>query len=90
MLEESADDGVIIERVASLDVGKAEVVCCVRVPSPGAGGIRAQEVQTFSTMTRSLTAMGDWLNELGVTRVVMEATSDYWEAAVLPVGGGRV
>ena len=77
MLEESPDDGVIVERVAALDVGKAEVVCCVRVPSPGGGGRRAQEVRTWSTMTRSLSAMGDWLHGLGVTRVVMEATSDY-------------
>jgi transposase len=36
-----------------------------------------QEVRTFSTMTRSLLGMADWLAELGVTRVVMEATSDY-------------
>jgi len=78
-LEETPDDGVIIERVAALDVGKAEVVCCVRVPSPGGGGRRAQEVRTWTTMTRSLSAMGDWLRGLGVTRVVMEATSDYWK-----------
>ena len=31
-------------------------------------------------MTRSLLAMADRLGELGVTRVVMEATSDYWKA----------
>jgi transposase len=79
VLEETQDDGVIIERVAALDVGKAEVVCCVRVPSPGGGGRRAQEVRTWTTMTRSLSAMGDWLFRLGVTRVVMEATSDYWK-----------
>ena len=30
-------------------------------------------------MTRSLLAMADRLRELGVTRVVMEATSDYWK-----------
>ena len=30
-------------------------------------------------MTRSLLAMADWLTELGVTRVVMEATTDYWK-----------
>lgn len=36
-------------------------------------------MRTFSTMTRALTAMGDWLAGLGVTRVVMEATSDYWK-----------
>jgi transposase len=31
-------------------------------------------------MTRSLLAMADRLGALGVTRVVMEATSDYWKA----------
>src|SRR4051794_37313155 len=72
------DEGEIIERVAALDVGKAEVVCCVRVP--GSNGQRMQEVRTVSTMTAALLALGDWLADLGVTRVVMEATSDYWRA----------
>ena len=71
------DDQEIIERVAALDIGKAELVCCVRVPGPGRR--RLQEVRTFSTMTRSLLVMADWLAGLGVTRVVMEATSDYWK-----------
>ena len=78
MLQDSDDEGVIIERVAGIDIGKAEVVCCVRVPGSTAGR-RAQEVRAFSTMTRSLSAMGDWLAGLSVTRVVMEATSDYWK-----------
>jgi transposase len=38
-----------------------------------------QDVETHSTMTRSLMRMTDRLRELGVTRVVMEATSDYWK-----------
>ena len=76
MLEEAHDDEQIIERVAGLDVGKAEVVCCVRVP--GGGARRRQEVATYPTMTRSLTLLAERLLELGVTRVVMEATSDYW------------
>ncbi len=46
---------------------------------PGRAGARLQEVRTFSTMTRSLLVMSDWLSGLGVTRVVMEATSDYWK-----------
>jgi transposase len=72
------DQPEIIERVAALDVGKAEVVCCARVPGPG--GQRMQEVRTVSTMTAALLGLGDWLAGLGVTRVVMEATSDYWRA----------
>jgi transposase len=73
------DDQEIIARVAALDIGKAEVVCCVRVPGQGPRARRMQEVRTYSTMTRSLLAMSDWLTGLGVTRVVMEATSDYWK-----------
>jgi transposase len=78
VLRESEDHEEIIERVAALDIGKAEVVCCVRVPSPDRAGRRLQEVTTYSTMTRSLGVMADRLRELGVTRVVMEGTSDYW------------
>lgn len=65
----------------ALDIGKSEVVCCVRVPGQGASGRRVQEVQTYSTMTRSLLRLSGRLAELGVTRVVMEATSDYWRPA---------
>jgi transposase len=79
MLEETQDREEIIERVAALDIGKAELVACVRVPSPETPGRRAQEIATYSTMTRSLLTLSDRLRELGVTRVVMEATSDYWK-----------
>ena len=81
MLEETQDEQEIIERVAALDIGKAELVCCVRVPDPAGGSRRVQEVETYSTMTRSLQVMADRLMDLGVTRVVMEATSDYWKPA---------
>ena len=37
-------------------------------------------MRTYPTMTRSLLAMADRLGALGVSRVVMEATSDYWKA----------
>ena len=79
MLQETADREEIIERVAALDIGKAELVCCVRVPHEGRPGRRLQEVETYSTMTRSLLRLADRLRCLGVTRVVMEATSDYWK-----------
>ncbi len=81
MLEETTDREEIIQRVAALDIGKAEVVCCVRVPDEGRPGRRLQEVAAYSAMTRSLLGMADHLRGLGVTRVVMEATSDYWKPA---------
>src|SRR3712207_5689528 len=77
-MQVETDETEVIERVAALDVSKAEVVCCARVPGPG--GRRMQEVRTVSTMTAALLSLGDWLAGLGVTRVVMEATSDYWRA----------
>jgi transposase len=80
MLEQTHDEQEIIQRVAALDIGKAELVCCVRVPDPKGGSRRMEEVTTYSTMTRSLQLMADRLLDLGVTRVVMEATSDYWRS----------
>lgn len=77
MLAEVQEREEIVERVAALDIGKAELVCCIRIP--GSGKRRVQEVATYSTMTRSLMGMCDRLAGLGVTRVVMEATSDYWK-----------
>jgi transposase len=79
VLEEDPQSEEIIARVAALDIGKAELVCCVRVPHEGKPGRRLQEVETYSTMTPSLLVMSDHLRCLGVSRVVMEATSDYWK-----------
>lgn len=79
MLIEDQQAEQIVERVAACDIGKAELVCCIRVPHPTRPGRRLQEVATHRTMTRSLLVMADRLAELGVTEVVMEATSDYWK-----------
>ncbi len=75
---ESEDEEQIIERVAALDIGKAEIVCCVRIPAPGGGRRRVQEVTTHTTMVGSLSDLAQRLVDLRVERVVMEATSDYW------------
>jgi hypothetical protein len=80
----------IIARVAALDIGKAELVCCVRVPDPKGGSRRVQEVKSYSTMTRSLQVMADRLMDLGVTRIVMEATSDYWDSRELHQTGAGI
>ncbi len=79
MLTRTQDNEEIIERVAALDIGKAELMCCVRVPDEDHRGKRLQEVAAYPTLTRSLLSMADRLACLGVTRVVMEATADYWK-----------
>jgi hypothetical protein len=49
VLEETQETEELIGRVAALDIGKAELTRCVRVPSPGKRGRRAQEVRTYQT-----------------------------------------
>ena len=79
MLAESHYEEQIIARVAALDIGKVELVCCVRGPAPAGGTRRLQDVSTHSTMTKSLTELANWLVEMRIERVVMEATSSYWK-----------
>jgi transposase len=79
VLAKTQDNEEIIERVAALDIGKAELACCVRVPDEDHPGRRLQEVQPYRTMTRSVQRMAGHLVGLGVTRVVMKATADYWK-----------
>jgi transposase len=69
---------VFAERVAGIDVGKADVKVCVRVPGRRAGTFREQ-VRTFATTTGSLLALRAWLADEGVTLVGMESTGDYWK-----------
>jgi hypothetical protein len=52
VLAKTQDNEEIIARVAALDIGKAELVCCVRVPDEDHRGRRLQEVETYSAMTR--------------------------------------
>ena len=69
---------LLLERCAGLDVGKEEIVACVR--TPGSGSRRRQEIRTDTTFTSQLEALADWLTAESVTEVVMEATGSYWKA----------
>jgi transposase len=66
----------LLERVAGLDVHKAQVTAAVRVPDGESG--RMQHVAEFSTTVRGLVALRDWLEAHEVTDVAMEATGVYW------------
>jgi transposase len=67
----------LLERCAALDVHKASVTVCARILGPGA---EIEEFMAeFSTMAADLLALRDWLKELGVTHVAMEATGVYWK-----------
>ena len=69
---------VLIERCAGIDIGKDEVVACVRTPGPGGKG-RRKQTRTFRTFTGALEAMVAWFTAEGVTDIAMEATGSYWK-----------
>src|SRR6266700_3929 len=68
---------VVHERCCGLDVHKKTVVACL--VTPGRGGQPTREVRTFSTMTRELLALSDWLRQAGCTHAAMESTGSYWK-----------
>ena len=73
-MEDITEDAAeLVARVAALDIGKASLVACVRVPHESRPGRRRQEVRTFAATTRSLLELQDWLVCPGVTLCVMEA-----------------
>jgi transposase len=68
---------LIVERPAALDVHKAQVTACVRVP--GERGERGEQIAQFATTVRGLLGLRDWLAAQRVGQVVMEATGVYWK-----------
>jgi hypothetical protein len=64
---------LIVERSAALDVHKAQVTACVRVPDEH--GHREEHIAEFATTVRGLLALRDWLAAHQVQQVVMEATA---------------
>ena len=68
----------VFDRVGALDVHKAQVTACVRVPAAVRAG-REQQIAEFATTVRGLMALRDWLEAHGVTHVAMEATGVYWQ-----------
>jgi transposase len=69
---------VLVERCAGIDIGKDEVVACVRTPAPDGRG-RQKRTRTFASFTTSLEAMAGWFTAEGVTEIAMEATGSYWK-----------
>ena len=67
----------IFERVGALDVHKAQVTACVRVPDEDR--VRRPQVAEFSTTVVGLLALRDWLAAHRVAHVAMEATGVYWQ-----------
>lgn len=78
-MEEVDDAELLVERIAALDLGKAALEACVRVPHEQRAGRRMQELRGYATTTAQLLEMAAWLRQWQVQRVVMESTSSYWK-----------
>lgn len=92
---EEIDDGEheqVVSRVAAVDVAKASGMVCTRVPHDSIPGRRVTKVWQVSATTNAILELAEHLVGLGVERVTVESTSDYWrpflyllEARGLPV-----
>jgi transposase len=71
-----AEHELVIERAAAIDVAKAAGKVCVRLP--GKSGRRFSRVWDVPARTGAITELAEQLIELGVEKVTVESTSDYW------------
>jgi transposase len=71
-----AEHELVIERVAAIDVAKAAGKVCVRLP--GRSGRRFSRVWDVSARTGAIIELAEQLIELGIEKVSVESTSDYW------------
>ena len=63
---------VIEPNAAGIDVGSTEMFVAVPVDRD------PQPVRRFTTFTRDLVALADWLKQCGITSVAMESTGVFW------------
>ncbi len=68
---------VIRQRCCGLDVHQTSVWACLLVVQ--ADGSASKTIRQFSTMTRGLLELRDWLEENDCRYVVMESTGVYWK-----------
>jgi transposase len=55
-----------------LDVHKKSITACIITP-------QGKETRTFSTLTRNLLELVDWVKSSHCSHVAMESTGDYWK-----------
>jgi transposase len=66
-----------IERCAGIDVGKKWLSVCIMVgPLPGEPRV---ETRRYGTIRAQLIQLREWLQQEGITHVVMESTGSYWK-----------
>jgi hypothetical protein len=67
-----------IEGVCAIDVAKASGTVCTRVPQQSTPGRRVSKVWDVKATTNAIIELGEYLVGLGIEKVTVESTSDYW------------
>jgi transposase len=75
---DSDDDGPVIARAAAIDVAKATGMVCTRVPHASKPDRKVTKVWEVDATTAAIIELAGHLAGLGIERVVLEATGDYW------------
>jgi transposase len=75
---DSEEDGPVIARAAAIDVAKASGMVCTRVPHASKPGRKVTKVWEVDAATDAIVELAGYLAALGIERVVLEATGDYW------------
>jgi transposase len=70
-----AEHELVIERVCAIDVAKASAKVCVRNPRERG---RVSNVWDVEASTGAVSELAAQLAELGIEKVTIESTSDYW------------
>ena len=77
-LIDDQDHERVFGKVAAIDVAKASGMVCVRAPHPSRPGARRSTVWTVPATMGAVQALAAQLAGLGVEKVTLESTSDYW------------
>jgi transposase len=68
----------VFERVAAVDVAKGSGMVCTRLPHPSAAGGRRSRTEKVTATARAVRKEAARLAGLGIEKVTLESTSDYW------------
>jgi transposase len=68
----------VIARVCAIDVGKQSGKVCTRVPHPQQPNRRVCKVWDVAATTNAISALADQLVHLGIEKITVESTADYW------------
>src|SRR4051812_39442486 len=66
----------VLQRVCAVDVAKESGMVCTRLP--GAGPRRISRVWQLQATTNAVSDLAAQLVDLGIEKVTLESTSDYW------------